>query len=49
MQGIILFCVLGGEILARYRIVRRAARTAAVEVLPPAEPAEVPVPVEAAS
>jgi simple sugar transport system permease protein len=39
MQGIILFCVLGGELLIRYRVrVGRSAR-ASVEAAPAVEPA----------
>jgi ABC-type uncharacterized transport system permease subunit len=37
MEGILLFCVLGGEILARYRI-RLARRPAAGKQAPPAKP-----------
>ena len=45
MQGIILFCVLGGELLIRYRI--RFGRTAAApsgETPPPASPSAEPQP-----
>jgi general nucleoside transport system permease protein len=34
MQGIVLFCALGGELLVRYRV--RLGRTAAVEAAPAA-------------
>jgi ABC-type uncharacterized transport system permease subunit len=37
MEGILLFCVLGGEILARYRI-HLARRPAAAKQAPPTEP-----------
>jgi hypothetical protein len=41
MQGIILFCALGGEVLIRYRVRVDTGRTraAATETPPTAEPA----------
>jgi ABC-type uncharacterized transport system permease subunit len=39
MQGIILFCALGGELLIRYRVRIRRRATAQLEATPVAEPA----------